>query len=77
VVFLRLAFWPHSYDLTLAEGYPHEAQAGNVQRSRKKDRMMASQPTFVLPMEGAVPAAPAESVGLGVSLTVDWVKCKM
>ena len=27
VVFLRLAFWPHSYDLNLAEGYPHCAQA--------------------------------------------------
>ena len=27
VVFLRLAFWPHSYDLSLAEGYPHCAQA--------------------------------------------------
>ena len=26
VVFLRLAFWPHSYDLVLAEGYPQDAQ---------------------------------------------------
>jgi len=27
--------------------------------------------TFVLPMEGAAPATPAERVGLGMSLTVE------
>jgi hypothetical protein len=34
VVFLRLAFWPHSYDLILAEGYPHWPQATKMIREK-------------------------------------------
>jgi hypothetical protein len=33
-----------------------------------------AMPTFVLSVEGTVPAAPAERVGLGVSLTIERSK---
>lgn len=73
VVFLRFAFWPHSNDRSLAAGYPHCAHAAQktprsaVRRNGAKGKAR----TFVLPVEGAVPAPPAEGVGLGVLLTAD------
>ena len=68
VVLRRLAFWPHSYDLIFAEGYPHCAQAERVVLSNT-DLETELKLTLVLLVEGAVPTAPAEGVRLGVSLT--------